>query len=487
MTLTLHNTPTKQNEPLKPLNSEEVTLYTCGPTVYDEPHIGNWTAYIFWDVLVRTLMADGYAVNRVMNITDVGHLTSDADEGEDKLQKGAQREGKNAWDIANHYTNAFLKGMETLHFIPPQHIVRATDYIPQQLALVRTLKEKGHTYQIDDGIYFDVSTFPRYADFAHLDLTAQRAGARVNVNSQKRHASDFALWKFSPQNEQRDMEWETPVDLLDTPASAPVMGFPGWHIECSAIAMGYLGETIDIHTGGIDHIPVHHTNEIAQSESATGKQFARLWVHTNHLKGDGTKLSKSLGNGYTLEDLGARGFSPLDFKLFILQSHYSNEGNFTFDALKAAQNRRLHWRNVAALRHQTHDTIVNDDDKIHDAGFSPLATTGAIKEALNDNLNTPEAFRLIDEAFTKIETSPIAHIHRNSLVEFLEQLDELLGLALVETTPDISDENKQLLLKRRHAREQKDWAASDALRNQLLASNIVVKDTADGSIWQYQL
>lgn len=484
MTLTLHNTPTRKDEMLVPLDGNTVTLYTCGPTVYNFLHVGNWSAYIFWDILVRTLIADGYNVKRVMNLTDVGHLVSDEDEGEDKMQKGARREGKTAWEIANVYIEDFNKGFDELNFVQPQHTVRATDFIPQQLDLIRILKSKGHTYQIDDGIYFDTSTFPRYADFAHLDLNAQRAGARVEFNTQKRQASDFALWKFSPKDEQRDMEWETPTDLLEQPSSN-VMGFPGWHLECSAMAMNLLGETIDIHTGGIDHIPVHHTNEIAQSESASGKQFAQLWVHNNHLKSDGMKISKSLNNGYTLDQIKERGFSPLDFKLFILQGHYSNEGNFTFEALEAAKNRRTHWRNAAALRHQIHDTIVDDDDKVHSSAFAPLATVGAIKEALNDNLNTPEALRLVDDAFTKLEALPLDRIHRNSVIDFLEELDELLGLALIESSPDISDDTKQVILKRRQAREQKDWAASDALRDELLAQGIVVNDTAVGSIWQY--
>jgi cysteinyl-tRNA synthetase len=262
MHLRLHNTLTKQIEPFTPQSDNLVKLYTCGPTVYNHLHVGNWTAYIYWDTLVRTLTSSGYTVERVMNITDVGHLVSDEDTGEDKLEKGARREGTTAWEVAKMYSEDFLAGMKKLNLMAPQHITRATDYIPQQLELVRTLHDKGYTYQIDDGIYFDVSRFPSYADFAGLDLDAQKAGARVEHNNQKRNPSDFALWKFSPVGEKRDMEWATPADILDIPSSDTRMGFPGWHLECSAMAMDIFGPTLDIHTGGIDHIPVHHTNEI---------------------------------------------------------------------------------------------------------------------------------------------------------------------------------------------------------------------------------
>lgn len=519
MSLKLHNTLTKKTEQFVPMNEEKVTLYTCGPTVYNSLTVGNWTAYIYWDMLVRTLHADGYNVERVMNITDVGHLVSDADEGEDKLEKGARREGKSAWDVAKLYTDDFIEGMKKLNLITPEHITPATEYIPQQLDLIRTLKAKGYTYQIDDGIYFDTSKFPTYADFAGLDLAAQRAGARVEYNTEKRHPSDFALWKFTPVGQKRDMEWETPVDLLsastgfqvsetsaarasddvhqtearseavsetseDTSANskAPVMGFPGWHLECSAMAMSILGETIDIHTGGIDHIPVHHTNEIAQSEAASGKQFAHYWVHNNHLKVNGTKISKSLNNGYTLQDLADKGFDPLDFRMFVLQGQYSNEGNFTFDNLTAAKNRRHHWRNMAALRHQTYDTLENDDEK----AVVLVAARGAMIEALNDDLNSPEALRVVDEAFSRLDGKPIESIRQHGLKQLIEAIDELLGLELAQTTPDINDQAKEVILQRERAREEKDWATSDILRDQLAREHgIVIRDTATGSIWEY--
>jgi cysteinyl-tRNA synthetase len=478
MTLRFHNTLTKKVDDFTPITEGKITLYTCGPTVYDRLHVGNWAAYIYWDTLVRTLIANGYDVDRVMNITDVGHLVSDADEGEDKLEKGAHREGKTAWEIAEFYAEDFLTGIEKLGLIMPEHVVRATDFIPQQLDLVRTLKEKGCTYQIDDGIYFDTSKFPTYADFAGLDLEAQKAGARVAYNEEKRNPSDFALWKFTPKDEKRDMEWETPADLLEQ--DGKIMGFPGWHLECSAMAMSILGQTIDIHTGGIDHIPVHHTNEIAQSESASGKIFAHYWLHNNHLKVEGTKISKSLGNGFTLENLAEKGFSPLDYRMFILQGHYSNEGNFTFENLAGARNRRHHWRNVAALRHQAHDTLSQENET-----DPSLAVTSLLREALSDDLNTPEALRIIDEVFSHIESHSLDHIDSHALNELLETIDQLLGLQLLTTTPDIDDETKQLIIKRERARDEKDWVSSDKLRDQLKQRDIVVRDTADGSVWEY--
>lgn len=485
----LYNTLTGNLDTFTPLTDGKATLYTCGPTVYDYPHVGNWASFIYWDILVRTLIASGYQVERVMNLTDVGHLVSDADEGEDKLEKGARREGKTAWEVAEYYAEDFLAGMEKLGLLAPEHLVRATEFIPQQLDLVRELKEKGYTYQTTDGIYFDTAKFPSYASFAHLDLEAQKAGARVEASDEKRQPWDFALWKFTEPGLTRDMQWETPADLLELPPAEgePIYGFPGWHLECSAMAMSILGPTIDIHTGGIDHIPVHHTNEIAQSEAASGLTFAHFWLHNNHLKIDGGKISKSLGNGYTLQNLEERGFGALDLRLFILQGQYSSEGNFTFDNLTAAKNRLANWQNYAALRHQIHDRL-HDDNKKNDDGstyVSLQAAGGAVREALQNNLNTPEALRIIDEAFATLDSKPLARIHRHGLVTFLETIDELLGLQLLGSTPDISDDAKRLIIERRHARDAKDWAASDRLRDQLKESGIAVRDTATDTIWFY--
>lgn len=481
MPVKLYNTLTKQIEEFTPITEGKVSLYTCGPTVYDYPHVGNWASFIYWDILVRTLIASGYKVERVMNLTDVGHLVSDADDGEDKLEKGARREGKTAWDIAQFYSEDFIDGMEKLGLLAPDHLVRATDFITQQLDLVQILKDKEYTYQTTDGIYFDTSKFPAYANFAHLDLAAQMAGARVEANSEKRQPWDFALWKFTEPGKKRDMEWATPAELLDLPPrdDEPVMGFPGWHLECSAMAMSIFGPTIDIHTGGIDHIPVHHTNEIAQSEAASGEQFAHYWLHNNHLKIDGGKVSKSLGNGYTLQDLAERGLSPLDFRLFILQGQFTNEGNFTFENVEAAKNRLANWRRYAELRHQTHASTEKDAE----APLPSMAAVSALRSALQNNLNTPEALRVIDETFNALDNRNLGSINRHHLVMFIEAIDEMLGLQLMTSTPDINDQAKMMILERRRARDNKDWKASDAIRDELAESGIYVKDTVNNTIW----
>lgn len=474
--ITLHNTLTGQVDEFTPQHPDKVTLYTCGPTVYSEPLIGNWVSYIRWDTLVRVLMANGLAVERVMNITDVGHLVSDADDGEDKMQKGAKREGITAWEVAQRYTDSFLAGMQALNLIAPEHITKATDYIQQQIDLVKTLEAKDYTYIIDDGVYFDTSKFPTYANFAHLELTALKAGARVEVNDQKRHPWDFALWKFSPKGEKRDMEWESPWGT----------GFPGWHLECSAMAMSLLGNTLDIHTGGIDHIPVHHTNEIAQSEAATGTLFSRFWLHNNHLKVDGTKISKSLGNGYTLQDLADKGYDPMDFRMFVLQSQYRTEGNFTWENLSAAKNRLFHWKQLAALRWQMHDTLHDDSEKdVHDTSAKLLAASHAALEEVSADLNTPAALRIIEEAFTMLETTALDHVQQSALARLLTFIDDVLGLKLQTSTPDISDDQKQLILARTRAREAKDWATSDTLRDQLHDQGIGLDDHPSGSRWFY--
>jgi len=483
MTLKFYNTLTGQIDEFVSIEPNKVKMYSCGPTVYSYAHIGNWAAYIQWDTLVRILKLNNYDVTRVMNITDVGHLVSDADEGEDKLEVGARREGKTAWEVAKFYTDYFMNGLNRLNITMPDHITKATEYINQQLNLVRILKEKGYTYQTSDGIYYDTSKFPNYANFAHLNIDEQKAGARVEFNPEKRNSSDFAVWKFSPLNEKRDMEWATPSDLLSNPTETAVMGFPGWHIECSAMAMSILGSTIDIHTGGIDAIPVHHTNEIAQSEAATGVKFCNYWLHNNFMTINGTKISKSLGNVYNLEDIEEKGYSLLDFRMLVLQGSYRNEGNFTFKALDSAKNRLHNWRNVAGLRHQIHDTI--EDSNEGDNTIPSYAVSGEIIEAISDDLGTPTALKVIDDIFSKIIMSPLANINRHSLVQLLETMDLALGLKIVETTPDISDEVKQLIIERRNAREQKDWEKSDKLRATLLEQGILIRDSSHDSIWEY--
>lgn len=470
----LYNTLTRQKDTLRPLG-DAVKIYTCGLTVYSQPHIGNWVGYIYWDTLVRLLRYQDIRVVRTQNITDVGHLTSDDDDGEDKMEKGARREGKTAWDVAQRYIDiAEHEAYEVLQLVRPDHLVRATDFIDQQIAFAQALDERGFLYEITgDGMYFDTSRLADYGKLAQLDIGGLEAGARVSVQG-KRNITDFAVWKFSPTDRQRDMEWDSPWGR----------GFPGWHLECSVIARATLGDQIDIHTGGIDHIPVHHTNEIAQTESLTGQQFAQIWLHNNHIKVDGRKMSKSLGNIITLSDITARGFSPMAFKLAILSKHYRTEGNFTWDILEAAAGRLKHWQNYAALRHQTHDTLDDDDNK-DDRHESLLAARHALLERLNDDLDTPGALALIDESFSRLDHQPLSRIHRASLIDFIQAIDELLGLGLADATPDIADDTKRLLIDRQRARDARDWSTSDQLRDQLQQQGIAVRDTPSGQIWNY--
>lgn len=466
----LHNTLTGTLDTLQPLDDGTVKLYTCGLTVYSQPHIGNWLGYIYWDILVRSLENEGYRVNRTQNITDVGHLVSDDDDGEDKMEKGARAEGKTAWDVAKKYIAvADHEAYELLKLKRPTHLVRATDLIDQQIAFAKGLEDKGLTYVIEgEGLYFDTSKLHDYGKLARLDVAGLEAGKRVAVNG-KRLVTDFAIWKFSPEGAKRDMEWDSPWGK----------GFPGWHLECSVIARETLGDQIDIHTGGIDHIPVHHTNEIAQTEGLTGSQFSSIWLHNNHIKIDGKKISKSIGNIITLSDIQSRGYDIDAFKLSALSKHYRTEGNFDWDILSAAQNRLNNWRGIAALRHQIHSTRKSDEI------VSVQASIGALNEALQNDLDTPAALAVIDKAFSETERADPTSVDGHGLIQLLEAIRDLLGIDLLSSTPDISDDIKQIILSRQRAREQKDWQTSDALRDELLANGIAIRDESHGPVWSH--
>ena len=458
----LHNTLTRQDDELQPLNDDNVSLYTCGLTVYSQPHIGNWVSYIYWDVLVRTLRASGHNVTRVQNITDVGHLTSDEDAGEDKMQKSALNEGMTAWQVAEKYISiADDEAYNQLGLIRPDHMPRATEYIPQQIDFVKELEAKGYTYTIADGVYFDTSRLDDYGKLARLDIKGLEFGARV-ADSGKKNPTDFAIWKLSSPGEKRDMEWDSPWGK----------GFPGWHLECSVLARELLGDQIDIHTGGIDHIPVHHTNEIAQTEAVTGKHpFSKIWVHANHIKVNGTKMSKSLGNIYTLKDVVDKGFDLQAFKLLVLSKHYNTEGNFTWEILEAAQNRLKHWYAVADLRWQGEKS----DEPESKINFGLL-------EQLRDDLDTPSALAFIDSQFEMIEKD-FYESKFGTLNRLIQEIQSLLGINLMR--PDISDKQKQQITERERARESKDWARSDQLRDELAKQGIIVRDSTSGSIWEY--
>ena len=447
----LYNTITRKIENFKPLG-DVVKIYTCGPTVYNYPHIGNYAAYTYWDLLVRALKANGYEAKRVLNLTDVGHLTSDGDEGEDKLEKGALREGKSVYEVADFYINIYMDNYAKMEFLPADVIARATDYIEADERAVDEMAKRGYTYETSDGVYFDTSKFPRYADFARLDLAGLQAGARVGFNTEKHSTSDFAVWKFIQPGERHAMRW----DYLGRP------GYPGWHLECSTIIHEVLGEPIDIHTGGVDHIPVHHTNEIAQTYAMTGKELARYWLHCDFITIDGQKISKSLGNTYTLDDLAERGYSAMDYKMWLLSGHYQGTRNFTFDSLLAAKNRRQNWRARIAMCYQGQDGQQKPNAEMH---FSEVLA------AVNNNLNSAEACAIIDN--TEL-----------SLADW-RKIDELFGLRLIVDTPDISEKQYAFIKERDAARAAKDYARSDEIRDELLAQGITIKDTPSGGVWEY--
>ena len=456
MDLKLYNTLTRQKEVFTPVLPPKVGLYTCGPTVYNYAHIGNLRTYIFSDILKRVLTYNGFRVKHVMNITDVGHLTGDRDMGEDKLESGARREGKSAWEIAEYYTEAFKTDIEKLNILPPTLWCKATDTIEDQIKLIRTLEEKGYTYRTSDGIYFDTSKFENYTKLSHQDLDALKEGARVERNPEKRNATDFALWKYSPKEAQRQMEWDSPWGV----------GFPGWHIECSAMSMKYLGKMLDIHCGGTDHIDVHHTNEIAQSEAATGKPFFRYWMHGAFLIiAGGKKMAKSEGNFLTLDaTLRKNDLDPLAYRFAAFQTHYRKPMEFSSEAIEAAQNGLQHLRNqVRTLRH---DAKASEVDAAYRSRFL---------EALNNDLNMPRALAVVQDLL-KSELSP--EVKLATVFDF----DRVLGLDLEKSAAHqaLPDDVQALVDARQRAREEKQWDLSDQLRDEIQSKGYVVQDAAQG-------
>ncbi len=458
MDLHLYNSLTKKIEPFKPLKKKKAGLYTCGPTVYNYAHIGNLRTYVFEDILKRVLEYNGYKVKHIMNITDVGHLTSDADVGEDKMEKGAAREGKSAWEIAAFYEEAFLKDLKELNCEPATSYPRATGHIKEQIALIKKLQRKGFTYQTADGIYFDTSKLPDYGKLANLQKQDLRAGARVDVGD-KKNASDFALWKFSPPLHQRQMEWKSPWGV----------GFPGWHIECSAMAAKYLGVPFDIHCGGIDHIPVHHTNEIAQTEAATGKMLANYWMHGEFLLMGSDKMAKSGDNFVTLATLKEKGISPLAYRYLLLQTHYRKQLTFSWEALKAAQSGLEHLYSAAR-------------------SLPPLSKGRLGGVAIRSDLAQQFTNTLVNDLDTPATLALIWEALKNKTITLKELLnfDTVLGLQIQEHlgAPEVqplSNEVQILVDERNAARANKNWAKSDELRKQLEAMGYEVKDTKDGT------
>ena len=453
MELKLFNTLSREKEVFKPIDEKEVRIYTCGPTVYYFAHVGNLRSYLFMDNLRRVLKYNGYNLRHAMNITDVGHLESDADEGEDKMAKAARREHKDPYEIAEFYMNRFLEDLGKLNVSMPEIICRATDNIKEMEEYVKKIIENGYAYETDDTIYFDTSKLDKYGILSKIKIDEQKAGARVEFDNKKKNVTDFALWIKAPEN--HIMKWDTFWGKC----------YPGWHIECSAMGRKYLGEKFDIHTGGVDHIPIHHENEIAQSKGYSGKIPANWWMHCEFLLVDGGKMSKSLNNIYTLEDLKNKGFSPLDYKMFTFTSHYRNKLNFTWDSLEAAK--------IALSRlkdgYQKHTEGTED---VSDAVIDEYEVK--FHEAINDDLNMPQAMSVVWD----VVKNPVKS---KKFAELLRKFDQVLGLKIDEKEEiELPKEIEDIIEERKQARADKDWAKSDELRDKLFDLGYVVKDTKNG-------
>lgn len=454
----LYNTATHHKDEFLPQNPKQVTMYCCGPTVYNYAHIGNLRTYIFEDLLARTIRLH-YPLKHVMNVTDVGHLVSDQDDGEDKMEVGAAREGKSAWDIAKFYEEKFWADFDALNCTRPTVISRATQHIKEMIALVKTLEEKGYTYRTIDGIYYDTSKFDRYdALVGHARISGLQGGARVEMSDEKRNPTDFALWKFSPKDKKRQMEWDSPWGV----------GFPGWHIECSAMAMKYLGHTLDIHCGGIDHVTIHHTNEIAQSEAATGQKYVNYWVHGEFLILRSGKMSKSGGTFVTLATLKEKGYDPLAYRYLCLTAHYRTQLEFTFESLDAAA------KSLENLRALSRGVLAQAQGKEADC----QAWKDKFAAAMEDDLNAPKALAVVWEGVRS------ADMNAEQKLSFLRFADSILALDLFKEKKEeplaLPQEVQTLLEERARARAAKDYKKSDELRDAIAKLGYVVKDTPKG-------
>lgn len=455
----IYNTLSKTVEELKPIKEGEIGLYTCGPTVYHYAHIGNMRTYVAEDFLRRGLEYLGFKVKHVMNITDVGHLTSDADEGEDKMELGARREGKSAWDIADFYTRAFFKDFDSLNCLRPNVSCKATDHIAEMIELVRKLEANGYTYRTSDGIYYDTSKFAGYGLLAgRANLEGLKAGARVEMSREKRNPTDFSLWKFSPSGEKRQMEWDSPWGK----------GFPGWHIECSAMSMKYLGETFDMHCGGVDHVPIHHTNEIAQAEGATGKKFVNYWVHMEFLViGSLEKMSKSSGNFLTLNSVIEKGYSPLVYRYFCSQAHYRKQLEFSFEAIASAEKALKNLKSsIASIREKAGGAIKPDSSSPRLEEF---------KKALEDDMNIPKAVSVFWDTVRDSSLDPAEKMW------LAGEFEKVLALGVLEEEKiQIPAEIESLSAQRAEAKKNRDFALADSLREKIKSLGWLVEDTPKG-------
>lgn len=448
----LYNTPERKKVEFVPIVPGKIGIYSCGPTVYWDQHIGNMYAFVCWDLLVRSLRYFGYDVTWVMNITDVGHLTSDADSGEDKMEKGAKREGISAWEIAKKYERQFLDSLEMLNVNYPKdkHMPHATDYIEEQIKMVLKLEKNGFTYKTNDGIYYDTSKFANYAEFAHLNLEELKAGASVEVNPEKKNPTDFALWKFSPVLEKRQMEWDSPWGV----------GFPGWHLECTAMSTALLGEKFDIHTGGQEHIKIHHTNEIAQGFGVFGGQTANYWIHNGWLTMK-EKMSKSLGNVYTVDDLQKKGYDPVAFRYMVCTTHYHKGMEFSFESLKSAEEMLGKIKNILI--------------GVGDSGLVSADFKKRFLGKLADDLAMPQAMAVVWEML-RSDLRP-----EDKKATWLD-FDKVLGLNLDLEEELLPQEVLTLAKARQVAKQKKDWVQADLFRNRLRELGFVVEDKKDDYI-----
>ena len=452
MALKLFDTYERKVRDFEPLSAGKVGIYACGPTVYDFAHIGNLRTYLFEDLLKRVLQANGFEVNHVVNITDVGHLTSDADTGEDKMEVGSLRTGLSAWELADFYTKAFQRDLKRLNIITPNLWCKATDHIAEQIDFISDLEKKGFTYRTSDGVYFDSTRLDNYGHLARLDIEGLRAGARVD-QGERRSVTDFALWKFSPENEERQMEWNSPWGK----------GFPGWHIECSAMSAKYLGDFFDIHCGGEDHIPIHHTNEIAQTEASRGTRLANFWMHGYFLRIDNAKMAKSSGEFLTLDLLSERGFSPMDYRYLCHTAHYRTQMTFSWQSLESAR---------AALN-RLYETVWSWGE----SGEVSTAYLKRFNNCLNDDLNMPKALAVVWEMIRSHEADA-------SKKATILACDEVMGLDIDAWRPEeivVPDSVQTLVQEREQARSDKNWGKADELRDEILSLGFVLEDTREGT------
>lgn len=462
--LKLFNTLTRSKEEFIPMNGKNVLMYSCGPTVYNFQHIGNLRTFFFEDILFRVLRYNGLNVRYVMNITDVGHLVSDQDEGEDKMEKSAKLLGKSVLEIADYYTEIFKRDIGLMNIYPPDVYCKATDYIQEQIDLVKCLETKGYTYLTSDGVYYDTSKFPDYGKLAKLDISGLKEGSRIEFSQEKKNITDFALWKLSPENEQRQMEWDSPWGK----------GFPGWHLECSAMSKAMLGNHFDIHCGGIDHIPIHHTNEIAQSEACNGEKFVNYWLHGEFLDMGNEKMSKSSGKFVTLQTLMDKGYTPMHYRYFLLMAHYKKKLKFSYEALDAAKSgyNNLSGKIFNLRKDISSEEVISSSEKMKDFKSEFL-------EKINDDLNMPEAMSVLWEMLKD------GNLSSNEKLNLAYDFDKIFGLELESVQSgnnetEIPDDIRILSEKRNEAKKNRDFKSADEIRNEIKMKGYDLLDTKDG-------